>query len=186
MDQTSHKKGDYKYFVQLTVGKVQCRAMVDSGNLWRNVMSVGFLKQIGLSLSDLQPVLGAKQVGTAKAGSGLQILGELKTPISLMLGQGKTEFKCRPVVLEGLSMPFNISGPFLHENHIDQLHSEGALSVQGRKIRLVASLDNSTEEALCSNAYVIGKEVIPPHCTKNIMCMVAEVKQMYASRGRFG
>jgi hypothetical protein len=31
-------------------------------------------------------------------------------------------FKCRPVIFEGLSMPFNLSGPFLAQFGIDQLH----------------------------------------------------------------
>jgi hypothetical protein len=37
-------------------------------------------------------------------------------------------------------MPFNVSGPFLAQFGINQLHLEGALLVQGKKILLVASL----------------------------------------------
>lgn len=125
------KTGSYKYFVPVSIGGVICKAMVDSGNLWKNVLSLDFLHQLGLTRDDLREVPGIHEVGTAKSGAGLKVLGELKTPIHLRFGGCATRFKCRPVVLEGLSMPFNLSGPFLAQFGIDQLHSEGALLVQG-------------------------------------------------------
>jgi hypothetical protein len=63
---------------------------------------------------------GIQEVGTAKSGTGLKVVGELKR-----FGGCETQFKCCPVVLEGLRMPFNVSGPFLAQFGIDQLHSEG-------------------------------------------------------------
>ena len=168
--------GRYRYFVPIKVGGTACRAMVDSGNLWRNVMSTGFLKSMGLEVKDLRKVAGADRVGTAKEGSGLKILGELKEPISITFGDGTTRFKCRPVVLEGLSMPFNISGPFLHANKIDQIHSEGALKVQGRRIPLIASVGAVEEqEAVCSNLYVNQTTTIPAMSTGQLEVKVAEI-----------
>jgi hypothetical protein len=119
----------YKYFVPMSIGGVICKAMVDSGNLWKNLLSLDFLHQIGLTRNNLQKVPGIQEVGTAMSGTGLKVLGELKNPIHLGFGGCATRFKCGPVVLEGLSMPFNLSGPFLAKFGIDQLHSEGALLV---------------------------------------------------------
>jgi hypothetical protein len=99
------KVGSYKYFVPVSIGGVICKAMVDSGNLWKNVLSLDFLHQLGLTRDDLREVPGIQEVGTAKSGAGLKVLGELKTPIHLRFGGCATRFKCCPVVLEGLSMP---------------------------------------------------------------------------------
>jgi hypothetical protein len=154
--------GPYKYFVPMSIGGVICNAMVDSGNLWKNVLSLDFLHQLGLTRDDLREVPGIQEVGTAKSGTGLKVLGELKTPIQLRFGGCATRFKCRPVVLEGLSMPFNLSGPFLAQFGIDQLNSEGALLVQGNKIPMVASLNLSADvEQTVSNLYVMEKVTVP-------------------------
>jgi hypothetical protein len=59
-------------------------------------------------------------------------------------------------------MPFNLSGPFLAQFGIDQLHSEGALLVQGKKIPMVASLNPSADvEQTVSNHYVMEKVTLP-------------------------
>jgi hypothetical protein len=137
--------GPYKYFVPMSIGGVICKAMVDSGNLWKNVLSLDFLHQLGLTRDNLREVPGIQEVGTAKSGTGLKVLGELKTLIHLRFGRCATRFKCRPVVLQGLSMPFNLSCPFLAQYGINQLHSEGALLAQGKKIPLVASLNPSAD-----------------------------------------
>jgi hypothetical protein len=121
------RSGPYKYFVPMSIGGVICKAMLDSGNLWKNLFSLDFLHQLGLTRDDLREVPGLQEDGTAKTGTGLKVLGELKTPIHLRFGGCATRFKCRIVVLEGLSMPFNLSGSFLAQFGIDQLHSEEAL-----------------------------------------------------------
>jgi uncharacterized protein YbbC (DUF1343 family) len=52
-------------------------------------------------------------------------------------------------------MQFNLSGPFLVQFGIDQLQSEEALLVQGKKIPLVASLNPSADvEQTVSNLYL--------------------------------
>jgi hypothetical protein len=59
-------------------------------------------------------------------------------------------------------MPFNLSGPFLAQFGIDQLHSEGAFLVQGKKIPMVASLNPSADvEQTVSNLYVMEKVTVP-------------------------
>jgi hypothetical protein len=151
------KSRPYKYFVPMSIGGVICKAMVDSGNLWKNVLSLDFLHQLGLNRDDLREVPGIQEVST-----GLHLLGELKTPIHLRFGGCATRFKCRPFILEGLSMPFNFSSPFLAQFGIDQLHSEGALLVQGKKIPMVASLSRLADvEQTVSNLYVMEKVTVP-------------------------
>jgi hypothetical protein len=71
------KVGSYKYFVPVSIGSVICKAMVDSGNLWKNVLSLDFLHQLGLTRDDLREVPGIQEVGTAKSGTGLRVLGEI-------------------------------------------------------------------------------------------------------------
>jgi uncharacterized protein YbbC (DUF1343 family) len=59
-------------------------------------------------------------------------------------------------------MPFNLSRPFLAQFGIDQLHSEGALLVQGKKIPMVASLNPSADvEQTVSHLYVTEKVTVP-------------------------
>jgi hypothetical protein len=146
----------------MSIGGVICKAIVDSGNLWKNVLSLDFLHQLGLTRDDLREVPGIQEVGTAKSGTRMKVVGELKTPIHLRFGGCATLFKCCPVVLEGLSMPFNVSGLFLTQFRIDQLHSEGALLVQGRRIPLVASLNPSADvEQTVFNLYLMEKVTVP-------------------------
>jgi hypothetical protein len=64
--------GPYKYFVPMSIGGVICKAMVDSGNLWKNVLSLDFLHQLGLTCDDLKEVPVIQEVGTAKSGTGLK------------------------------------------------------------------------------------------------------------------
>jgi hypothetical protein len=47
-------------------------------------------------------------------------MGELKQRIYLQLGGCETQFRCRPVVVQGLTQDLNLSGPFLRQNDIDQ------------------------------------------------------------------
>jgi hypothetical protein len=175
------RTGPYKYFVPMSIGEVICKAMVDSGNLWKNVLSLDFLHQLGLTRNDLLEVPGIQEVGTAKSGN---VLGELKTPIHLRFGGCATRFKCRPVVLEGLSMPFNLSGPFLAQFGIDQLHSEGALLVQGKKIPMVALLNPSTDvEQTVSNLYVMEKVTVPAFSETKFAVRTSAVEEGAMSPG---
>jgi hypothetical protein len=47
------KSGPYKYFIPMSIEGVICKAMVDSGNSWKNVLSLDFLHQLGLTRDDL-------------------------------------------------------------------------------------------------------------------------------------
>ena len=55
--------------------KVACTALVDSGNIWRNVISKRMIDTMGFIIKGLIPVKGQQAVGTAKEGSTLRVLG---------------------------------------------------------------------------------------------------------------
>jgi hypothetical protein len=80
------KSRPYKYFVPMAIGGVICKAMVDSGNLWKNVLSLDFLHRLGLTHDNLIEVPVIQEVSTTNSGSGLNVVGELKTPIHLRFG----------------------------------------------------------------------------------------------------
>jgi hypothetical protein len=105
---------------------------VDSGNEWRTAISEEFAKALGYPRAKLRAI-SEKAVGTAKNGATIRILGEVPEPLRFHFEQGPSlgTFLMRPAVLESLSSPVNISGPFLHHHRIDQLHSRGALQVRG-------------------------------------------------------
>jgi hypothetical protein len=72
------------------------------------IFSVGKELNIRLFGYSIRPVVGPSLV---------------TQPLPLQLGKISTHLKTRPVVVEGLSMPFNLAGPFLKRHGIDQIHS---------------------------------------------------------------
>ena len=159
------------------INNIQCNALLDSGNLWRCCLSKKMLDSLGLTTADLRPLKGISSVGTAKAGASLKVLGELSKPIALRFGGLSTAFKCRPVVLDGLAMPFNISGPFLKQHNFDQIHSRDALRVQGRDIPLVASVEPPCkEETIKSEVYCASTVIVPPNHLSYIPVRAPEVE----------
>ena len=125
----------YHRYVPLKVRGVTCYGLVDSGNSLGNAISPQLLKKLGLEKSGLVP-FSKNSVGTAKTGSSLKILGRLKRPLNVEIGGSKVKLRTRPIVVEGLSMGFNVSGPFLAQNRIDQIHSENCLQYKRTKIPL--------------------------------------------------
>lgn len=107
--------------VQIKINHVACYALLDSGNLVGNIISLSFLKRLGFTTSDIRPLPRIHKVGTAKAGTHLEILGEVIRPISLRFGGSPTVMRFQPLVAQGLVQPINISGPFLAQQGIDQL-----------------------------------------------------------------
>ena len=128
-----------------------------------------------MSLDDLQPVKGTTSIGTAKTGASLKVLGETKQPLYIQIGGIATKLWCRPVVLDGLAMPFNISGPFLKEHGLDQLHSQDAIRFQGHTIKLVSNIASPKQESVSSKAYVQGNYTIKPFSVQYVKLSVPEV-----------
>jgi hypothetical protein len=101
--------------------------LVYSGNVWHNAISKDFVfNQMKLTEADLRP-LPTKTIGTAKDGASMKVLGEVTRPLPLQLGGISTCLKTRPLVVEGLSMPFNLAGPFLKKHGINQIHSKDCI-----------------------------------------------------------
>ena len=100
--------------------------LVDSGNSFYNAISLAVTTKIGLSY--YQPYKGPP-VGTAQTGSALNVVGLIKSiTFGLMDETGKIhKLALRLVIVEHLSCGLNISLPFLVDNGLDQLHSEGVL-----------------------------------------------------------
>ena len=83
------------------------------------------LQQIGLKESDMDPI--AKKVKTAKTGAYLEVLGRVKKKIPMRFANSRQVYWIRPLIIKGLSMPFNIALPFLRKSI--QLHSDGRISL---------------------------------------------------------
>ena len=90
---------------------------------------------MGLGNSDIRAI-ETKTIGTAKAGTSLSVLGETREPLRLRIKQTGQELRFRPVVVKGLSMDVNFSGPWLRAHHWDHLHSKGCLQINQEQVRL--------------------------------------------------
>ena len=108
-----------KNYVAIQIQDLACKALVDSGNLFGNVMSKDYFMALGFNLNDLEPL--HTPIGTAQQGQALAVLGRAKRPMYLNINGIPTNFKTRPVIIDRLSMPFIISAPFLSKYGFDQL-----------------------------------------------------------------
>jgi hypothetical protein len=84
---------NYCKYINCRLGQLSVPSVLDSGNVWRNMMSERLLKKLGLGLDDLQP-LSISKIQTAKMGASLEIMGELKQRIYLQLRGCETGFRC--------------------------------------------------------------------------------------------
>lgn len=148
-------------FVPVRARGLEVLAQVDSGNTFRNVISPQMLHKFGYSHKDLRP-LPVTQVGTARKGSHLKVLGELRPNLQVRLGRYKHAFKMRPVVVEGLSMDMNISLPYLRQNGIDQLHTKRCLRHRNNDIPLVQRSGELCRPRQIASLVAMVKAVIKP------------------------
>ena len=107
-------------------------AFIDSGNTLANAISPETFSQIKLKEQDMIPI--NNKVKTAKTGAYLEVLGRVRKKIPLRFEKSKQVYYIRPLVIKGLSMPFNIALPFLRKYKIDQLHSQDSLQLGGKEI----------------------------------------------------
>lgn len=149
-------------YLPVRVGTVECAGLVDSGNLWRNAISPSLLSALGLSDDDLAP-LTTKRLNTAKKGAQLVVKGELKRPIQLELPGVSRKFATRPIVIEGLSMELNISGPFLKLHKIDQIHTRNCLRVDGVDVPLRAAAKGPPPDRSVNMVVQRDRKIPPGH-----------------------
>ena len=184
-------KNAFGSYVQTLLHGVPIKALVDSGNLWRSAISDTLAKQLGFPLQQLRE-LPVTTIHTAKEGTELTILGELPHAVKLQIGSCPQLFKLKPVVIQGLSMPFNISGPFLQANQIDLLNTRGCLRIQGKEVKL---LTNGGQEVVISSqpkedqkddqskpclapVYVASKVKVPPYSWATFPLKVPQLLDM--------
>ena len=184
----AEKAHSYKHLVPVEIGKVSTCALVDSGNLWRTVISEAMLTRLGLSTADLRPIHGVTTVGTAKKGEQLTSLGELRRPVTIRLGGLGAVYRIRPAVIQGLAMDVNLSGPFLRTHGIDQLHSEDALVIGGGRAKVKIPLILPSEWKLqkgrtVSPMYIAADHDIPANSTQMITVRVSAMQAMTMKAG---
>ena len=146
-------------------------AFVDGGNVFRSVISEEFYRKLpGVQLRPIE----IDSIGTASESARLKVLGRVHRPLKLTLLGQPFSFKFQPVVLRGLSMEVNISGPFMKRNEWDELHSRNCLRIKGREVPLQSGAKNPVR----TSAYALHSLSIPPHAEKIVeLCTPAEKKK---------
>ena len=173
----------YKAYCPIQVGSLTTHALVDSGNSVGNAMSWDFAQAVGLRECDLEIDPHLSRVNTAKKNDSLKVMGRPKQRLTLRLGGLQTKFKIRPIIIQGLTMSFNISGPFLKKHNIDQLHSRQVLRVQGQEIKLVRAGSYEEIQALQkmepshSTVYVDQDTEVPANSAIFVPLRVPNVEQ---------
>ena len=128
----------YRSYLPVRVGSTVAYGLIDSGNCLENALSLDLFHQLGLTKDHIEPY-HIPRVGTARKGTHLNIKGRLKHPLTFAVGTAGQTLKIRPVVIEGLSMGLNISGPYLAQRGIDQIHSRNSLLLDGKLLPLVSN-----------------------------------------------
>ena len=98
------------------------------------------------------------------------VLGQVSSPLTLQVQGCATKYTFSPVVIQGLAMDVNISGPWMAHHNWDQLHSEGSIKIQGRKVQLETNNDQDI------GVYVCQKVVIPPWHKATVALQAKDVR----------
>ena len=176
-EESEAKNHDYQRYVPLMLQGHTFPGLVDSGNTYHSCISDSCARQLGFAQDQLKPV--RDRVGVAAGKEKLTILGQVPSTLSLQMGGSATKLRFRPMVVKGLCMPVNLSGPFLRRHHIDQIHSKGVLRFQSKDIPLFSSdkLTHDWAEAAVSQVYVASTVVVPPRCSKFIPVRAPEIER---------
>ena len=172
-------KRHFKYLCPVRVGHLKTHCLIDSGNLATNCISAEFAKKLfGASYRQhIRALPKLTRIGTAKKGSSLPVLGVTKRPLLLRLGGSSCEFKTTPLVIKGLTMPFNICVPYLAKHKIDQIHSTGNLRVKGKNIPLVTYREAfKTKKSIQS---IPSSEKMRTYVEKTVTVLPQTVKRVF-------
>ena len=163
---------EYKRHLPVVLNGTACAALVDSGNVWRTAISASLAKQLGC-LKDVVP-LPQKSVRTADEKGSLEVLGETRKWLNLAVHPTDREepvlFQLKPVVIKGLGMPLNLSGPFLKRFGIDQLHSKDALRLPDGGLLPLLAVEETIEAPEPARLAVVLAEntILKPNCIQFI------------------
>ena len=119
-------------------------------------MSKEFYLSLGGDLKSLRPIT-ANSLATAKKGTYLTILGEPRRPFQLQTDKSATVWAFKPVIIDGLSMDINVSGPFLKKHGWDQIHTRNCLRIQGKLVPLEKGTAATTSSICYVNTAVRAK-----------------------------
>ena len=93
--------------------------MADSGNTFYSSVSEDFAKAMGIDVRYLRQVPGYERVKTASSDDdNLQVLGQVRKRLLLRLPKRSRPLYIKPMVVRGLSMPLNLSGPWMQKNEM--------------------------------------------------------------------
>ena len=173
---SEHQK--YCKFALVSINGFSGTALIDSGNTWRTVISPSYASTLGIDCTkDLKP-LSMKTIGTAQKGGQMKILGETKNNYHITFSPSATKFKFKPVIVEGLSMPINISGPFLRRHNIDQLHSRDSLLIQSQLIPLYSELPQvSSMETANSKLFTLEDLTLEPWSINHVLVSAPNIQK---------
>ena len=144
--------------VRARLGPIVTKALLDTGNLYRPAISEDLFLKLPKEYQKLRPLAKGQTCPTANADDvGMTVLGELETPIPLKLANCKTMFKVTPVVLLGLSHPFNLGWDYMSAKCIDPIPSENVVKIQGRSYNLF-----SEEGKVKFGVHLVGAVTVPP------------------------
>ena len=125
---------NYRRHLRVTVNNHPALALADSGNSYRVLVSHEFYLNLGYHLDKLKPT--KEKIYTAKAKKTLEILGEPPTALTLRIPSINFTAPIHPLVIKNLGCEINLSGPFLKQYNISQVHAEDALYVGDQKVPL--------------------------------------------------
>ena len=155
------QKNKYKKYLPVTINDFPVRALLDSGNTLCSAISLDFYLSIGFTRSQIRPYTRTT-VGTADKTNSLRILGVPPQRLKIRVGGILRNFPFNPVIIENLASAVNLSGPFMVELGLDQLHSEQCIQIMGKKVPLFASPSDTPQESHKGAVYVYRRAVIPP------------------------
>ena len=160
------RSADYNKVIPVRLNGHEVLALVDSGNTFWNAISSAVARTIGL---ECKSKYKGPPIGTAKNGESLAIVGLTDTVPMTFVDETGTghNFSTRLVVVNHLSNGLNISLPFLVDNHIDQIHSQGILHCVPKNARFPMYKDkkhakNTTDLKYLSHSVISISEVDIP------------------------
>src|SRR5712671_2975038 len=161
---------NFKPLCPIKINGTPVFALIDSGNVVVNAISEKFAKELfGQDyMTHIQPLRNYTHVGTAEKGAKMRVLGITKKTLPLRFGGVSMQFHTRPIVIQGLTTSINISGPFLAENGIDQLHSKGALRIKGKLVKLMTyrNVETNDQKSMKKRLHAIEQRMSTLHKKK--------------------
>ena len=167
----SQLREHHRKWAKVSLGGNEVSGYVDGGNAVWDAISEEVYEMLGRP--ELKENKEFSEVATAQAGASMRVIGQLATPLSLHFEGCEDEFQVDPLVIKGLSMPFNISGVFLTRYGLDQKFGRGTLATGRKDIPLYSkppvqlkriSTMIEEEEEEDKGLYALASVELKPNC----------------------